>query len=280
MDMSSKKICNDEPTQGLLRGLKELRESIGYTRKELAQRIEVRPRTLQNYELQTRQPVLGRLLKLAEILGYDLSRSLNYKYYHGKVSLIRIRRRMLEKGITPQTLSRLTGYSLSMVQDTLMEKEKMSLSCLDAVLQVLRERTRNVQLEPQVEKEFTASLLRRMREKSKLTQREIARRIGVTRGTISQYERGKNSPESKRWMKLYEILKTEIAVHQMFGFDASRRYRIYTSNRLGRVPQEHIDYEYIYEGKRGVHHIFREQSGGWTRTYTDSQLIGKVIQEV
>ncbi|MBQ3457124.1 MAG: hypothetical protein IJG36_11845, partial [Synergistaceae bacterium] len=35
-----------------------------------------------------------------------------------------------------------------------------------------------------------------------------------------------------------------------------------------------------YEGKIGIHHSFREIRGGWTRTYTDPQLIGKHIQEV
>ena len=280
MTLSNKKICEDAPTRQFLRELKPLREGMGYTREELARKIEVRPRTLKDYELQTRQPVLGRLLKLAEVLNYDLSRSLNYKYYHGKISLITIRRRMVEKGITPQTLSKLTGYSLRMVYDTLIQRGTESLSCLDAVLQVLRGSPRNVQLEPQVEKKFTPSLLRRMREKSGLPQREIARRIGVTRATISNYERGNNSPENKRWVKLYEILKHEITVHKMFEFEMSQRYRIYTANRLGRVPQEHIEYEFIYEGKRGPHHIFREQSGGWMRTYTDAQLIGKTIKEV
>ena len=35
-----------------------------------------------------------------------------------------------------------------------------------------------------------------------------------------------------------------------------------------------------YEGKHGIHHCFRETRGGWSRTYTDAQLIGKHIKEV
>ena len=34
-----------------------------------------------------------------------------------------------------------------------------------------------------------------------------------------------------------------------------------------------------YEGKTGIHHVFREARGGWQRTYTDAQLIGKKIEE-
>ncbi len=40
------------------------------------------------------------------------------------------------------------------------------------------------------------------------------------------------------------------------------------------------DEPFIYLGKQGKHHIFRHVAGGWTRTFTDPQLIGKFIQEV
>ena len=35
-----------------------------------------------------------------------------------------------------------------------------------------------------------------------------------------------------------------------------------------------------YEGKQGIHHCFREIHGGWSRTYTDNQLVEKRIKEV
>ena len=35
-----------------------------------------------------------------------------------------------------------------------------------------------------------------------------------------------------------------------------------------------------YTGKQGIHHCFRSVLGGWSRTYTDYQLIGKKIREV
>ncbi len=49
-------------------------------------------------------------------------------------------------------------------------------------------------------------------------------------------------------------------------------YKIYST------PQD-SEYDFCYEGKRGNHHMFRETVGGLTRTYTDSQLIGKNIVE-
>ena len=35
-----------------------------------------------------------------------------------------------------------------------------------------------------------------------------------------------------------------------------------------------------FEYQEGIHYVFREIRGGWTRTYTDAQLIGKQIREV
>ena len=37
---------------------------------------------------------------------------------------------------------------------------------------------------------------------------------------------------------------------------------------------------FIYLRKEGRHHMFREKRGGWIRTYTDTQLMGKKIKEV
>ena len=34
-----------------------------------------------------------------------------------------------------------------------------------------------------------------------------------------------------------------------------------------------------YERQVGIHYVFREIRGGWTRTYTDAQLVGKTIKE-
>ena len=37
---------------------------------------------------------------------------------------------------------------------------------------------------------------------------------------------------------------------------------------------------FVYKRKEGKHHMFQEARGGWTRTYTDVQLMGKHIKEV
>ena len=40
------------------------------------------------------------------------------------------------------------------------------------------------------------------------------------------------------------------------------------------------DFIFCYEGKQGIHHMFREVRGNWTQTYTDAQLIGKQVKEL
>ena len=48
----------------------------------------------------------------------------------------------------------------------------------------------------------------------------------------------------------------------------------------GGVNNTEKGFVFVYERKEGRHHIFRESIGGWLRTYTDNQLIGKKITEV
>ena len=69
-----------------------------------------------------------------------------------------------------------------------------------------------------------------------------------------------------------------------YKFEEGQNYEI--SSREGHAkPQDIMNPAtgtgciFRYEGKRGIHHCFREVRGGWTRTYTDTQLIGKRIRE-
>lgn len=51
-------------------------------------------------------------------------------------------------------------------------------------------------------------------------------------------------------------------------------------NTRGGINNMEKGFVFIYERKEGRHHMFREATGGWLRTYTDTQLIGKKITEV
>ena len=68
-------------------------------------------------------------------------------------------------------------------------------------------------------------------------------------------------------------------------FEVGRDYEIIsTESRPNKQdiisPTTGMNCVFRYEGKEGIHHCFREIRGGWTRTYTDTQLIGKRISEV
>ena len=71
-----------------------------------------------------------------------------------------------------------------------------------------------------------------------------------------------------------------------FNFYNGKRYFIFDSgNGKDEVnyiikPETGKGCIFVYLRKEGKHHIFREVRGGWIRTYTDIQLIGKHIQEV
>ena len=56
-------------------------------------------------------------------------------------------------------------------------------------------------------------------------------------------------------------------------FHEGHIYRVVSSNKW------ESECVFRYEGQCGIHYVFREVRGGWTRTYTDAQLVGKIIKE-
>lgn len=62
-----------------------------------------------------------------------------------------------------------------------------------------------------------------------------------------------------------------------FEFVSGKKYVI--KCQVGTMSEQ-TDYVFKYEGRQGIHHVFREIHGNWTRTYTDTQLIGKRLYEL
>lgn len=141
--------------------------------------------------------------------------------------------------------------------------------------------------------------LKRLRATLGLTQHDLAQRIGVSESSVNYFEAGKHSEgftsgaraKIIAYMKAHEnnenwelILPAERKSVPDFSFNKGSRYRICDSE-LGFAgdtfnPLTGNGCVFIYLRKDGKHHIFREQRGGWTRTYTDVQLMGKHVQEV
>ena len=146
-------IYPDEPSHIFMSSIRECRKRHGLTAREVAEKLGIDVSSYRRYERGAAIPSLEKLIKTAEILGYDLSESFNYKYYHGKISRIKIRRSLKHYGITHDELSGLTGYSRIQIQNTLYNYGEGSMLCLGAIYEVIEqekayERLRHKELKP------------------------------------------------------------------------------------------------------------------------------------
>lgn len=142
-------------------------------------------------------------------------------------------------------------------------------------------------------KDYDPQYLRFHRLKHGLTAKELAERIGVVKSTITCYETGKFYPSESLWQCLKKVLGIDtlrtpesesIPTSVTFSFKTGHSYTIKdggvrSSNNEMISPPTGDWCVFRYTGKKGIHHVFTEVRGGWTRTYTDAQLIGKKIQE-
>lgn len=124
-----------------------------------------------------------------------------------------------------------------------------------------------------------------MRERAGLSRKELADGVGKKPGTIRRYEVGDRIPDAETWFQLQAVLSPRHTPPPSFSFDAGHRYSIGEKAQGSQAhksyrEQDRIEYVFEYVGKAGIHHCFREVKGGWTRTYTDVQLLGKQIKEM
>ena len=142
--------------------------------------------------------------------------------------------------------------------------------------------------------------LRQLRLTLGLSQRDLAQKIGVSANAVNNFEHGAYSQNGRSEVSnkiqsfidniddnlpqpLYDVHAPSEKI--AFSFSNGKRYYIFDSgNAKGEAdyirPETGKGCVFVYLRKEGKHHIFREQHGGWTRTYTDVQLMGKKIQEV
>lgn len=56
-----------------------------------------------------------------------------------------------------------------------------------------------------------ANKIKKYREKAKMTQQELGKKIGATQGMISQYESGIRTPNISTALKLSKALKVDVS---------------------------------------------------------------------
>ena len=131
-----KYIVLDEPTSKFLSTLRTRREEIGQKQKDVALAVKIAPPMLYIYETGKRYPTLQTLMKLADYFGYDLSESVNYKFYRGEIRPSETKERIQRQRLTYLQLALATGYSQKSVGQSVRQAPNGSLLCLNAVLGV------------------------------------------------------------------------------------------------------------------------------------------------
>ncbi len=121
-------------------------------------------------------------------------------------------------------------------------------------------------------------LIRELRLKLGLAQKQLAEAVGVSVQTIYKLEHSQTDEhraEVEAWLQA-EIKKKET------HFEHGKSYRICEKAHYSDIFDS-LNWSgccvFVYLGKHGAHHCFREEKAGWSRTYTDFQLIGKITKE-
>lgn len=137
--------------------------------------------------------------------------------------------------------------------------------------------------------------LKELREKRGLKLTDVVRATGVADSALRKFEAGRYLPSPESYNKLAQFFRWEpitveakpgLALAEFRGdFVVGHVYSIAKKPHDSREKNADItgyDVEFLfrYEGKQGIHHMFRETHGGWVRTYADYQLVGKVVKEV
>ena len=135
-----------------------------------------------------------------------------------------------------------------------------------------------------------------LRESLGLSQKDISVATGISCNTIGYIERNSClSPYYQNYLsRIQDYLenygKKNELIKQTPAFSFSQQHLYSISDRrpghsdclniLNIGPDTGMNCVFKYVGKLGKHHCFVSVRGGWSRTYTDTQLIGKIIQEV
>lgn len=144
--VETKNIVLDEISQKFLISLKDIRRQAKLTQKTVAEYAGLKRCAISQYEHGQKVPQLKYLIKLAEILKYDLSGSLNYRIFHGELTKVSLKRRLKYFGLTYPELEKLTGYSTRQISTAVNFELKMSLRCLSAIMEVLEREQRKHEL--------------------------------------------------------------------------------------------------------------------------------------
>ncbi|MBR0253136.1 MAG: hypothetical protein IJQ57_07275 [Synergistaceae bacterium] len=111
--------------------------------------------------------------------------------------------------------------------------------------------------------------------------------IDKSKEKIKNYLEKERERVKKQELKLKKAIEEKKAFYKQF--EVGKKYHIYTLKENAYKKNNEKTYsgstwdrdcEFEFVKNEGIHHCFRSVQGGWTRTYTNAQLVDKHIREV
>ena len=157
---------------------------------------------------------------------------------------------------------------------------------------------------------MTPENIKALRYNLGISKTKLSEKLGVDRNTITHWETGKTIPRGQHAQAISDIFgdisdltlpeesketykqkkrrhELEEKKAQEIANSIKAMTQLFTEGKCNTITESKDSssnalQKFIlrYEGKRGIHHVFREVVGKWIVTYTDAQLIGKFIREV
>ena len=137
-NFNKKAIALDDITIEFLKNMRSIRKNLGFSQAAIAKAVGYERTTIVAVELGHAYPCLELLLRLADFFHFDISQSINYKFFHRKIDTARIKKSIRLYGLSFKEISHITGYCPEFISSSVRMKPDASAICLQAILNVLR----------------------------------------------------------------------------------------------------------------------------------------------
>lgn len=105
------------------------------------------------------------------------------------------------------------------------------------------EKMKDKSMESMLLSDLVGTRLKLVRERAGVSQRELARRSGVTNGTLSNIEQGKVSPSIQSLEKILSVIP--ITLHEFFSEDLENSASVYRRNQFIEIHKDDTDYRIL-----------------------------------
>lgn len=156
-NINNKYIVLDNITSEFLKNLRSLRKEKKFSLDFVAHCLGTTSSNIISYEKGTNVPTLLRFIKLAELLDFDISASINYKFFYGKIRTYKLLKALDAFDFSLSEISQITGYCERCVNDAINLSPYASIHCLYAVIQLVQRERNSLALREKLIKERTAT---------------------------------------------------------------------------------------------------------------------------